>query len=52
MARRRRRGAVAVRKHSRTPRGANGGKRRPKVRSHTRRLPDPSSYPRPRRRSR
>jgi hypothetical protein len=48
-ARRKRGGRVKVKSHSRTPRGSNAGKSRPKVKTHTRKKPDPSSYPRPRR---
>lgn len=48
MARRRKAGggAVKVKKHSRSPRGPDGGKARPRVRSYTRKKPNPNSYPR------
>lgn len=38
--------SVRVKGHTRTPRGANRGKARPKVRSYTRKRPNPASYPR------
>lgn len=37
---------VAVKKHTRSPRGSNRGKARPKVKAYSRRRPDPASYPR------
>jgi hypothetical protein len=37
---------VKTKGHTRSPRGANRGKPRPKVKAYKRKRPDPSSYPR------